>query len=37
MKYKKRLEWLRQKQAWYDKQSNSYKNSHKRPYSIKTK
>lgn len=37
MKYKNKLEKLRQKQAWYDKQSQSYKNSHKRPYSIKSK
>ena len=37
MKYKAKLEKLRQKQAWYDKQSQSYKNSHKRPYSIKSK
>lgn len=37
MKYKKKLKKLAEKQAWYDKQSNNYKNSHKRPYSIKSK
>lgn len=37
MKYKNKLKKLAEKQAWYDKQSQSYKNSHKRPYSIKSK
>ena len=37
MKYKKKLERLKEKQNWYDKQPNSYKAAHKRPYSIKTK
>lgn len=36
MKYKKKLEWLKVKQKWYDSQSQSYKNSTTRPGSIKT-
>lgn len=36
MKYKKREAYLKAKQAWYDKQSQAYKHSCKRPGSIKT-
>lgn len=36
MKAKKAFENLRQKQNWWDKQPQSYKNSHRRPGSIKT-
>ena len=37
MKYKNKLKRLQEKQNWYDKQSNSFKAAHKRPYSIKSK
>ncbi len=37
MKYKKKLAKLKEKQNWYDKQSNTYKAAHRRPYSIKSK
>lgn len=35
MKYKKKLEWLKARQAWYDRQSQNYKNACKRPGSVK--
>lgn len=37
MKYKKKVAWLKNKQAWWDKQSKSYQQSTTRPGSIKTK
>lgn len=37
MKYKKKIEKLLGRQRWYDSQSQSYKNSNKRPGSIKIK
>lgn len=36
MKYKKKLEWLKAKQNWWDKLPQSDKNSTTRPGSIKT-
>ena len=37
VKYKKRLEFLKQKQMWWDKQTQAYKNATTRPASIKTR
>lgn len=37
MKYKKKVEKLLGRQRWYDNQSQSYKNSNKRPGSVKIK
>lgn len=37
VKYKKRLEFLKQKQMWWDKQTQAYKNATTRPGSIKTR
>lgn len=34
MKYKKKVERLKQKQAWWDKQSQDYQRSTTRPGSI---
>ena len=34
MKYKKKLERLRQKQLWWEKQSDSYKHSTTKPGSV---
>lgn len=36
MKYKKKLEWLKNKQNWWDKQSKNYQAATTRPGSIKT-
>ena len=37
MKYKNKVKKLKDRQAWYDKQPESYKRSCKRPGSIKLK
>lgn len=37
MKHKKRLEFLKQKQIWWDKQPQAYKNATTRPGSVKTR
>lgn len=37
MKYKKRVEWLKRKQQWWDAQPKSYQNATTRPGSIKTR
>lgn len=37
MKYKKKVQWLKSKQAWWDKQSQSFKDSTTRPGSVKTR
>lgn len=37
MKYKKKVQRLRDRQAWWDKQSDSYKRASKRPGSVKQK
>lgn len=37
MKAKKMKQWLANKQAWWDKQPQSYKNSCKKPGSVKTR
>lgn len=37
MKHKKRVAWLQAKQAWWDRQPQSFKNATTRPGSIKTK
>ena len=35
MKYKKKVERLKARQAWWDKQSKDYQASNKRPGSVK--
>lgn len=37
MKYKKMVERLKNRQAWWDKQDKSYQNSTTRPGSVKCK
>lgn len=37
MKYKKKVQWLKNKQVWWDKQPQSFKDSTTRPGSIKTR
>lgn len=37
MKYKKRVEYLHQRQAWWDKQSKQYQAASKRPGSVKVR
>lgn len=37
MKFKKKAQFLSAKQAWWDKQSQSYKNATTRPGSVKTR
>lgn len=37
MKYKKKLEYLKQKQLWWERLPQSVKDSTKKPGSIKTK
>jgi predicted acetyltransferase len=37
MKYKKKVAYLQQKQAWWDKQSKQFQASTKRPGSVKTR
>lgn len=37
MKYKKMQEYLKQKQSWWEKQSQNYKNSTTKPGSVKTR
>lgn len=37
MKHKRKLEYLKQKQAWWERQSQSYKDSTTKPGSIKTR
>lgn len=37
MKHKKHLEFLKQKQIWWDKQAQAYKNATTRPGSVKTR
>lgn len=37
MKKENRGLYLKQKQAWWDKQNNQYKDAHTRPGSVKTK
>ena len=37
MKYKKKVEYLKSRQAWWDKQSQSYRDSTTRPGSVKIK
>jgi hypothetical protein len=37
MKYKKKLAYLQQRQAWWDKAGASYQGAHKRPGSVKVR
>ena len=37
MKHKRKLEYLKQKQAWWERQSQAYKDSTTKPGSIKTR
>lgn len=37
MKYKKKLAYLKTRQAWWDKQSKSYQAANKKPGSIKVR
>lgn len=37
MKHKRKLEYLKQKQAWWERQSQSYKDSTTKPGSVKTR
>ena len=37
MKHKKKVAWLKAKQAWWDKQPQTFKDATTRPGSIKTR
>ena len=37
MKYKKKVEYLKSRQAWWDKQSKQYQAECKRPGSVKVR
>lgn len=37
MKHKKKESYLKEKQMWWDKQSQAYKNATTRPGSVKTR
>lgn len=37
MKYKNKVKWLQNKQAWWDRQTQAFKNATTRPGSVKTR